>query len=98
MDDIIVWGLAVGGEHREGVGVADCDEIFLVANKATCSSTSIEWCGKTNSGEGVKHEPERIEELAKIHTRKAWGELLQFMQAASSMRTSLVKMAEVTAR
>ena len=68
--------------------------LYAAAHKCTFFSTSITWCGKVLSTDGVSYKPERIAGLLAMPRPETGGELMRFLQVAHWMHTSLPKMAE----
>jgi hypothetical protein len=58
-----------------------CEEygVKLSAQKCTLFATSIEFCGKVISAEGVRHAPDRIEAIEKAPAPKTAKELQQWI-------------------
>eukprot|EP00644_Phytophthora_capsici_P015135 jgi/Phyca11/128315/e_gw1.75.173.1 len=69
----------------------------LSAKKTSLYQTTVKWCGKLISGDGVRHDPERIETLKQVPPPTTAGELQQFLCATGWMRDSIVDYAR-TAR
>ena len=100
VDDVIYWGhdvedllqtleLILG--RLEEVG------LFAAAHKCVFFDTSIAWCGKVYSRGAIKHDPERLSDLANLRRPATAGELMQFLQAVNRLRTTLPRMAEIVA-
>lgn len=78
VDDLIVWG-----ETKNEL----VDNIKLVLERLACRAftwlhtrvrfldPSISWCGRTYSGAGVIHDPQRIQGLAEMRRPEMIGEL-----------------------
>ncbi|KAE8905997.1 hypothetical protein PF003_g10101 [Phytophthora fragariae] len=62
----------------------------LSAAKSSLFQRSVKWCGKIIDGDGVRHDPARIETLRAIPLPTTAGDLQQFLCACNWMRDSLV--------
>ena len=95
VDDAIIWGRNVWElrNHFSWV-VTKLMEVgpFVAAHKVTLYTGEVKWCGKLNSGTGVRHGSECIRGLVKMQRPETVGELTQFLQAANWMRLSLPNM------
>jgi hypothetical protein len=60
----------------------------LKLNPLKCSlyNTKVKWCGRIIDGNGVRHDPERLETLCRIPFPENAGQLQQFLCAANWMR------------
>ena len=68
-------------ERLEEVG------LYSAAHKCTLLEISITWCRKVYSQGEVKYDPERLAGLATMRRLETAGELLQFLQAVTCLRT-----------
>ena len=68
---------------------------FVAAHKSTFFARELVWCGKVCSDGVVSQDPARIQRLSDMRRPQTAGELMQFLQAANWLRTSLQRMAEV---
>ena len=68
---------------------------FVAAHKCTFFARELVWCGKVYSDSVVSHDPARIQGLSDMRRPQTASELMQFLQAANWLRTSLPRMAEV---
>jgi len=66
----------------------------LSAKKSNLYQRAVKWCGKLIDGDGVRHDPARIDALRSMPYPKTAGELQQFVCAANWMRESIVGYAE----
>ena len=69
--------------------------LYAATHKCTFLETSITWCGKVHSQGEVKHDPERLAGLDTMRRHETAIELMQFLQAVNSLRTSFPRMAGV---
>ena len=69
--------------------------LFVAAHKCTFFARELVWCGKVYSDSVVSHDPARIQGLSDMRRPQTASELMQFLQAANWLRTSLPRMAEV---
>ena len=69
--------------------------LFVAAHKCTFFARELVWCGKAYSDSVVSHDPARIQGLSDMRRPHTASELMQFLQAANWLRTSLPRMAEV---
>ncbi|KAG2917201.1 hypothetical protein PC118_g20263 [Phytophthora cactorum] len=69
----------------------------LSAKKASMYQTEVKWCGRLISGDGVRHDPERIDTLRAIPYPTTAGELQQFVCAIKWIRESIVDFARQVA-
>ena len=69
--------------------------LFVAAHKCTFFARELVWCGKVYSDGVVSHDPDRIQGLSDMRRPQTASELMQFLQAANWLRTSLPRMAEV---
>eukprot|EP00644_Phytophthora_capsici_P002645 jgi/Phyca11/105554/e_gw1.11.774.1 len=67
----------------------------LSVAKSGVYKREVKWCGKVIDGEGVKHDPERIEALRKMPKPSNAGELQQFLCSTNWMRDSIVDYARL---
>ena len=81
LDEILGWLESVG--------------FFVAAHKCTFFARKLVWCGKMYSDGVVSHDPARTQGLSDMRRPQTAGELMQFLQAATWLRTSLPRMAEV---
>ena len=63
--------------------------------KMVLLSQRIEWCGKIITPEGIHVNPKRIESLTNLQKPKTGADLMQFINAANWIRTSLPRYSEV---
>ncbi|KAE9353529.1 hypothetical protein PR003_g3818 [Phytophthora rubi] len=68
-----------------------CEEMGLKLNPKKCKFFMAEalWCGRIVSGEGVRHDPARIQALRELPAPSNGQELQQFICALNWMRMSL---------
>ena len=69
--------------------------LFVAAHKCTFFARELVWCGKVYSDGVVSHDPARIQGLSDMRCPQTASELMQFLQAANWLRTSLPRMVEV---
>ena len=69
--------------------------LFVAAHKCTVFAHELVWWGKVYSDGVVSHDPARIQGLNDLNRPQTASELIQFLQAANWLRTSLPRMAEV---
>ncbi len=100
LDDILVFG-RTAEEHiknlREVVRRLQSRRLKINAAKTSLFKKEIRWCGKLISGQGIRHDPERVSGLANAPRPQNAGELLQFLAAVNWMRTSIPDYAKTTA-
>ncbi|OWZ02136.1 LOW QUALITY PROTEIN: hypothetical protein PHMEG_00026351, partial [Phytophthora megakarya] len=79
--------------------LAICEEKGLKLNPKKCSFYLREalWCGRVVSGEGVRHDPARIDALTNLPEPTTGQELQQFICALNWMRTALPAFNKLTA-
>ena len=101
VDDLIIWGET----QEEMVGNLDgvlarlqARGLYAAAHKCRFFATEMKWCGRLYSGEGVAHDPQRVQGLTAMRRPETVGELMQFLQAANWMRPHLPRFAEVKAQ
>ena len=90
VDDLIIWGKTHGELADNLEFVLEQPErraIYVAAHKCRFFEPSIRWCGRIYSGEGVTHDPQRIQGLIEMRRPEMVSELMQFRQAANWMRT-----------
>ena len=68
-----------------------CEELGLKLNPKKCVffTREIKWCGRVVSGEGVRHDPERIVALLNLPLPNTGQDLQQFICALNWMRMSI---------
>lgn len=71
------------------------NRLFAAAQRCVFSTRFIKWCGKPYSAPRVQHVRQRVERMVKTRRPETGWELMQFLQAVSWMRTSLIALAEV---
>ena len=69
--------------------------LFVAAHKCTFFARELVWCGKVYYDGVVSNDPARIQGLSDMRRHQTASELMQFLQAANWLRTSLPRMAEV---
>ena len=69
--------------------------LLVAAHKCTFFALELVWCGEVYSDSVVSHDPARIQGLSDMRRPQTASELMQFLQAANWLRTSLPRMAEV---
>ena len=79
----------------EILGRSESVGLFVAAHKCTFFARELVWCGKVYSDSVVSHDPARIQGLSDMRRPQTASELMQFLQAANWLRTSLPRMAEV---
>ena len=79
----------------EILGRSESVGLFVAALKCTFFARELVWCGKVYSDSVVSHDPARIQGLSDMRRPQTASELMQFLQAANWLRTSLPRMAEV---
>ena len=79
----------------EILGRSESVGLFVAAHKCTFFARELVWCGKVYSDSVVSHDPARIQGLSDMRRPQTASELMQFLQAAKWLRTSLPRMAEV---
>ncbi|OWZ13442.1 RNA-directed DNA polymerase [Phytophthora megakarya] len=65
----------------------------LNAKKTSLYQTQVKWCGKLIDGQGIRHDPERINSLRALPYPCTAGELQQFICAINWMRDSIIDFA-----
>ncbi|OWZ03680.1 LOW QUALITY PROTEIN: hypothetical protein PHMEG_00024542 [Phytophthora megakarya] len=66
----------------------------LSVKKSSLYLKSVKWCGKIIDGDGVRHDPERINSLREMPYPTTAANLQQFLCAANWLRGSIVGYAE----
>ena len=69
--------------------------MFVAAHKCTFFARELVWCGKVYSDGVVSHDPAGIQGLRDVRRTQTASELMQFLQGANWLHTSLPCMAEV---
>eukprot|EP00644_Phytophthora_capsici_P005172 jgi/Phyca11/96115/e_gw1.1.1847.1 len=69
----------------------------LSAKKTSLYQTEAKWCGRLINGDGVRHDPARIDTLRAMPYPTTAGELQQFVCAINWMRESIVDFARQVA-
>lgn len=59
------------------------------ATKTKLFMKEAKWCGKLISGEGVRHDPDRLKALGNIPRPENAGQLLQYLASLNWMRASI---------
>jgi hypothetical protein len=92
VDDLVVWA----NDHAQLL-----ERLLLVwgrlneagfkgaAHKVVFYTEAVKWCGRYADGEGVWHDPQRIQGLVDMRRPQNAGELMQFLCAMLWMRQSL---------
>eukprot|EP00644_Phytophthora_capsici_P016908 jgi/Phyca11/125627/e_gw1.59.284.1 len=70
----------------------------LSVTKSSLYEPQVKWCGKIITGNGVRHDPERIKALTNLPYPTNAAELQQFLCAANWMRESVVDFAPTAFR
>ena len=78
----------------EILGRLESAGLFVAVHKCPFVARELVWCGKVYSDCVVSHDPARIQGLSDMRPPAA-SELMQFLQAANWLRTSLPRMVEV---
>ncbi|KAE8881630.1 hypothetical protein PF005_g26671 [Phytophthora fragariae] len=93
VDDVVLYA----GSHEEYLEVlqrffARLRELNLKLNlkKSTIYQDAVSWCGKIIDGQGVTHDPARVEALTSLPLPENAGELQHFLCAANWLRDSVV--------
>jgi len=73
------------------------NNIKLHARKCHLFLTTVNWCGRLISAEGVRMDPSRLESLLRISSPKTAADLQQFVCAANWMRCCIPEFNKVTA-
>ena len=98
VDDIVWWGADEDNllsTLDKILGRLEDAGLFVAAHTCLFFDTEISWYGKVYSGGKVSHDRERLSGLGGMYRPQTVGELMQFFQAVSWMRTSLPRLAEV---
>ncbi|CAM9897432.1 unnamed protein product, partial [Chrysoparadoxa australica] len=106
LDDTLGWGRGSTEDEAE-VNLLDNLErvlrklfqagIKLSAEKAEFYLTHAKWCGKIVTGDGIRHDPARVQGLVDMEKPKTAGHLMQFVCSVNWMRTHLPGLAQVMA-
>ncbi|KAH9133773.1 hypothetical protein AeRB84_020220 [Aphanomyces euteiches] len=96
IDDILVY--AKDPEEyiqvlREFFGLVDRYGFKLSPSKTVLFTSEVKWCGCILSGEGVRQDPARIEQLCAIPYPTNAGDLQQFICAVNWIRESITEYA-----
>jgi hypothetical protein len=93
IDDVLLYAADIETYLRkldEFFSLLDHFGLKLSVRKSSLFQTSVKWCGKIITGEGVSHDPERIEALSTMPEPTTAAELQQFICAANWMRESVI--------
>ncbi len=76
-----------------------CEQYGLKLNPSKCEfyTTSVVWCGKVISADGIGHDPKRLQGLIDLEPPTSAQELQQFVCALNWMRQSLPNYNEMVA-
>ncbi|KAH9088226.1 hypothetical protein LEN26_019606 [Aphanomyces euteiches] len=96
IDDILVY--AKDPEDyiqvlREFFGLVDRYGFKLSPSKTVLFTSEVKWCGRILSGDGVRQDPARIEQLCAIPYPTNAGDLQQFICAVNWIRESITEYA-----
>ena len=107
-DELLVWiddilGFAEDDEKLLKVIrriLQACAKYGLKLHPAKCCfyAEEAEWCGKIISGEGVRHNPTRLEGLTNMEEPVDAAQLQQFLCAINWMRASIPEYAKLTGK
>jgi hypothetical protein len=98
VDDLYVWANGDEDLLDRSIRVWDrlCSRGFkAAAHKAQLYSETLHWCGRYADGDGVWHDPARIQGLVDMRPPQDVGELMQFCCAVNWMRLHLPRLAAV---
>ncbi|TMW59220.1 hypothetical protein Poli38472_007365 [Pythium oligandrum] len=98
IDDLLLYAEDVDTyleKLTELLGLADTFGFKLSATKSQVYKREVKWCGKRISGDGVSHDPERIQALKEVPYPSNAGELQQFVCSTNWMRDSIIDYARV---
>ena len=71
--------------------------LYVAAHKRRFYEPSVKWYGKIYPGQGVSHDPDRVQGLTTLARPQSVGDLMRFIQAPSWMRLHLAHYAETIA-
>ncbi|CAM9877797.1 unnamed protein product, partial [Chrysoparadoxa australica] len=106
LDDTLGWGKGQTDAEAEVDMLNNLEVILdklllagikLSAEKVAFFLKEATWCGKILSGDGVRHDPKRIQGLADMGRPETAADLMQFLCSVNWMRTHLPQLAEVAA-
>ncbi|OWZ15878.1 hypothetical protein PHMEG_00010406 [Phytophthora megakarya] len=100
IDDLLLFAADIETylqKMQELFGLINDFGLKLSVKKSSLYQTSVKWCGKVVSEDGIAHDPERIACLRSMPEPTNAGELQQFLCAANWMRESLVDYARTVA-
>eukprot|EP00644_Phytophthora_capsici_P014120 jgi/Phyca11/99271/e_gw1.3.1308.1 len=96
IDDLLLYAKDIDGyldKLEEMLSLMDHFGLKLSAKKTSLYQTEVKWCGRIISGEGVRHDPNRIDSLRTLPYPRTAGELQQFVCAVNWMRQSIIDFA-----
>ncbi|KAF0689562.1 Aste57867_19002 [Aphanomyces stellatus] len=89
IDDVLLFAKSID-EYLEKLetflGLMQTHGLKLNPLKCRLYNTSVKWCGRVISGQGVKHDPARVEALQAIPYPTNAGQLQQFLCSVNWMR------------
>ncbi|CAM9858052.1 unnamed protein product, partial [Chrysoparadoxa australica] len=71
--------------------------IKLSSEKVEFYMTQAKWCGKIINGDGIRHDPARVQGLLDMEQPRTAGHLMQFVCSVNWMRTHLPGLAQAMA-
>lgn len=98
IDDLLLYANSINtylDKLQELFFLLDKYGLKLSTKKTSLYQTSVKWCGKIITGEGISHDPKRIDALQAIPCPTTAGQLQQFLCAVNWMRSSIVDYARL---
>ncbi|KAJ0408589.1 hypothetical protein P43SY_008936 [Pythium insidiosum] len=102
IDDLLLYAKDVDtylDKLQELFGLVDRFGFKLSVTRPTTKSSvyrkEVKWCGRIINGDGVRHDPVRIEALVNLPVPSNAGELQQFICSTNWMRNSIIDYARL---
>jgi hypothetical protein len=98
VDDLLIWAkdeAELLERSRLIWGRLHSALLKCAASKLVLYTERILWCGRYADGEGVWHDPQRVQGLLDMREPESAGELMQYLCALGWMRLHLPMLAEV---
>ncbi|KAJ8571900.1 hypothetical protein ON010_g4930 [Phytophthora cinnamomi] len=93
IDDLLLYAKTVDeylDKLEELFTLVDNFGFKLSATKSCVYKKQVKWCGKLIDGDGVRHDPARIEALGSLPHPSTAGQLQQFICSTNWMRASII--------
>jgi hypothetical protein len=98
IDDLLLYASDIDTyliKLEELLQLVDHFGLKLSALKSCVYKKEVKWCGKLITGEGVRHDPERVHALTNLPYPSTAGELQQFTCSTNWMRSSIIDYARL---